>query len=130
MAKCGHIGKHTYSHISHLHITVYTQGVERFANYKGYGASLEFAGECRDPAEVRCYITYSVQLPHGLFTLAGHRQSVASLPFSWLYDCSPRSQAPPSFPSLVRSCRGEPGNKASKNVYGFYTRHLDRGNQQ
>ena len=68
-AKCAHI--HMYNHISsHLHITVYTQGVERFANYKGYGASLEFAGECRDPAEVRCYVTYSVQLPRGLFTLS------------------------------------------------------------
>ena len=59
MVKCAHIGKLTYNDIpSHLHITVYTQGVERFANYKGYGASLEFAGECSDPAEVRYYVLH------------------------------------------------------------------------
>ena len=62
MAKCAHIGKLTYNDIpSHLHITVHTQGVERFANYKGYGASLEFAGECNDPAEVRYYVLYPPQ---------------------------------------------------------------------
>ena len=34
------------------------QGVERFADYKGYGASLEFAGECSDQAEVRYILTW------------------------------------------------------------------------